>query len=124
MQWPDFFPEGCPPDNARPANGDVFRLISAARPKEKDFKSYWELGRATDSCVSCGLSVYTDSSDILRLFNRIPGLRKKKVIIGTLKPEMGQIKKTANYERSHHTWWLPEGIQPWFSFQVVEIRDN
>lgn len=124
IEWPDFFPKECPPKTASPTNGNVFRLLNSSSPKEKDFKSYFELGKAEKACKSCGLSVYTDFGDILKKVKRIPAFRKKKIASGLLTPDMGSMKHTPFQNDSHHTWWLSRGAQPWLIFQVVEIREK
>jgi hypothetical protein len=35
--WPDFFPEGIPPNDAKPSEGEAFRLVTAFPPSNSDF---------------------------------------------------------------------------------------
>ena len=37
MQWPDYFPDDCPPQDAQPATGDVYRLVKQNPPESRDF---------------------------------------------------------------------------------------
>lgn len=110
MPWPDFYPDDCPPEDAEPASGEVYRMIRGRTPQEKDFKSYQEM-RGPDAefsqpeCVVCGISVYTDIEDIsrmrARLQQRVPKLRERKFIAkGILNSSLGKILPTNN-TKSH-----------------------
>jgi len=39
LQWPDDFPEQCPPPNATPCSGTYYRFVSNPIDVEKDFVS-------------------------------------------------------------------------------------
>ena len=122
MNWPTFFPRNCPPAESKAAAGIVYRLINRTTPGPEDFKSHRERfpNRIFSSeCQACGLSVYTDKDDIARLKKRIPGMRAKQVASGKLDANSGQLLHTSSAEVSHHTWWLPLGVEPWHDFQVV-----
>lgn len=123
MQWPDFFPDECPPDNSESATGIVFRLISGNKPKEKDFLSYRELYPSKKfklpECRVCSLSVYKLADDIERLKRRVPATRKKKLSKGSLSSKYGKIKHTPTQGDSHHSWWRTENSQPWLRFEVI-----
>jgi len=122
MEWPDFFPSDCPPSDSKPASGIVYRLIDGTTPKERDFKSYRELYPTRQfpvpECQSCSLSVYSDEKDIDRLRRRIPATRKKKLSWGELNSSFGRILHTPRNGDTHHSWWLPDGKEPWLSFVV------
>ena len=118
MPWPAHLPNDCPPDDAEPAAGQVFRLVDG-KPSEDDFKSHYELDpeRAwTDLCLACGLSVFADVTDADKARNRFPALRSRAIAHATLDGTIGVMKPTG--KRSHRTWWLPGGCQPWLVFQV------
>jgi hypothetical protein len=106
------------------ASGIVYRLIRGANPTSGDFKSYRELYPErifyAPECQVCGLSVYTDIADVERLKRRVPATRKKKVSYGELTREFGMLLHTPSFEDSHHSWWLPVGIQPWLHFKTLE----
>lgn len=127
VHWPDYFPQDCPPQDSRPALGEVYRLINGALPNENDFKSYRQRGRKISAapfgeCQACGLSVYTDVEDVSRLKNRIPSQRKKVIVVGMLHPGLGKILPTPSHnEKSHHTWWVPEGCAPCDVFSIYPV---
>ena len=64
-------------------------------------------------------SVYTDPQDIERLKKRIRQLKGRKTAEGELDPRHGLIQSTEGKEKSHHTWWIPIGAEPWLVFKVV-----
>lgn len=126
LQWPDFYPENCPPVEAEPASGTVYRLVKHNPPRAEDFLSTWEEfpGRFPEPNIKIsGVSVYTDPKDIPRLFerlkNRIGHLRNRKTAKGELNPTLGVIQHTPSFEKSHHTWWIPIGTEPWLVFRVA-----
>jgi len=122
VEWPDFYPENCPPEEAEPASGTVYRLVKHNPPQAEDFLSTWEEfpGRfpKPNTRIS-GASVYTDLKDIERLKNRIAHLRNRKTAKGELNPTLGFIQQTEGKEKSHHTWWIPIGAEPWLIFKVI-----
>jgi len=123
MQWPNYFPSGCPYEDSFLAAGAVYRLINKKAPEERDFLSYRLLYPDkvfnVPECIACGLSIYTDVEDIERLKRRVPATRNKRVTVGILHESLGKMKPTGHDEASHHTWWVPLGSQPWLLFSVI-----
>ena len=76
LEWPDFYPEDCPPGEAEPASGIVYHLVQHDPPQTEDFITYYEDNpKFFESnphliCKGCGVSVYTDLIDIRRLKKR------------------------------------------------------
>lgn len=112
----EHFPNGCPPSDAFPASGTMYRLVSHNPPTEDDLATFAELGKAQngDECLRCGLSVFAtqdDAADLYRFIARRYGTNGTR--IGSLvarfdlQPEHGQLKPTPNRRssNSHHTWW-------------------
>lgn len=123
MKWPDYFPDNCPPKDAKPATGIVYRLLRQKKVKKSDFKPriLSNLPRFDGKeCEESGLSVYKNLDDMYRLQKFIPGMRKRVPAKGELIPEMGQIKPTPREGNSHHTWWVPLGVAPWDSFEIIQ----
>ncbi len=126
MQWSDYFPADCPPQDAQPATGEVYRLVKKNPPESGDFIPFREkdpTANVRDECQACGLSVVRDAEDTLRIKRRARGMKKRLVAKGTLSPCFGRIKHTPSSVsgRSHHTWWVPTEVQPWRVFRVVQI---
>ena len=122
LEWPDFYPENCPPAEAKPASGTFYRLVKHNPPQAEDFLSTWEEfpGRFPEPTIkNSGVSVYTDPQDIERLKKRVRQLKGRKTAEGELNPMHGLIQSTEGKEKSHHTWWIPIGAEPWLVFKVV-----
>ncbi len=126
LEWPDFYPENCPPAEAEQASGTVYRLVRHDPPQAEDLKTYFEENpRFFDSkpellCKGCGVSVYTDLRDIRRLKKRSKKLKNRHIAEGKLNPTLGRIQHTPSRRRkSHHTWWVPIGIKSWSVFKVI-----
>ncbi len=124
MEWPNHFPEGCPPDDADDAHGMVFRLVDGDDPTLDDFQSWYERNPRRSwgdaLCRACGLSVLRDLDDAKALRRRIPSLKTKRIAAADLQPTMGKVQQTSSKHAStHHTWWPPTTIEPPSLFAVV-----
>lgn len=119
-QWPQFFPECCPPDDAELTSNAVYRLVRHIPPMRDDFQPWCiENGKVDKSkpCMSCAISVFDDLEDIRKMQRRVPSQRAKAVAKGTLRPELGVSKSTG--KRTHRSWWTPEGVDPSPVFSIV-----
>ena len=122
LEWPDFYPVNCPPKEAKPASGTVYRLVRYNPAQAEDFKTPWEEypGRfPAPTITNCGLSVHTDLQDSEKLKNRIPKFRRRQIAEGELNPTLGMIQHTRSLEQSHHSWWIPIGTAPWVVFNII-----
>lgn len=122
MEWPDFYPVNCPPKEAKPASGTVYRLVRYNPAQAEDFKTPWEeypRRFPEPTTTNCGLSIHIDPQDSEKLKNRIPKFRKRQIAEGELNPTLGMIQHTPSLERSHYAWWIPIGAEPWFVFNVI-----
>lgn len=120
--FPKEWPTGCPPSEATPAKGVVYRTCDRSPPSSDDFKSYFQLGKAPKACpcLRAGLSVFRDMHDAVHhasSFRRIAG----HVTKADLRAEHGKIKPTPskNSGPSHTTWWPAEGLERASIFRVV-----
>jgi hypothetical protein len=113
-EWPSFFPEGVPPSDAKPSEGDAFRLVTAFPPSNSDFLSSIEeqpdrefkndkLGRAY------GVSFHRRLECSQRTRKRYRPLRNRYVAKGTLKKEHGVQLSTSEPRDSHFTVWRRSG---------------
>ena len=127
-EFPSFFPQDCPPTEARPAVENFFRLVRTDPPGDNDFRSHVENDkrrRYPDMCKASGLSVFTKLEDIQKLKRRIAALRERKVAKGKADAEDGMVLYTPTKEEdSHHTWWLFEGVTVAKNFAVVVEDDG
>jgi hypothetical protein len=107
--WPEYFPDQCPPSDARQDELSVFRLVTNCPPTANDFlptiiESPHRRFSGEELCLACGVSVFKDKADILKTRERFKPLRDKKLAYGMIKPTDGLIKETG--QPSHVTWWL------------------
>lgn len=129
LKWHDFYPDDCPPDDAEPASGIVYRLVRHDPPEAEDFETLYEErpiffeNKQNDFiCKGCGVSVCRDFEDIKRLQRSSGKMRKRKVAEGTVHSKHGMILHTPSaLYKSHHTWWIPIGVTPWLVFNVFQI---
>lgn len=132
MEWPYFYPVNCPPVEAKPASGKIYRLVRRDPAEEKDFKSLFEENPQgfknepnTRICIGCGLSVHTDLRDSERLKKRVRKFKNRRIAEGELNPTFGTIQHTPSSRfKSHHTWWVPIGAEPWVIFNVISERNS
>ncbi|MEG5021473.1 hypothetical protein QUB36_10145 [Microcoleus sp. AT8-B1] len=131
MPWSENLPDGCPPENAHPVAGSVYRFVDKDPPQLEDFLSWREMNpsepcpKGLTECQTCGLSVFTTEEGVCTALRRKPFLREKKVALGHLSPDLdlGLIQNTPakGTGKNHHTWWFPENTEAWKEFQIVTI---
>jgi hypothetical protein len=127
VNWPSFFPPGCPPSDARDASAEVFRLVSSDPSPASDFESYAQMNpkKWMGNCEASGLSVFTAKSDAVRMVRRVQGMVKGNRALGDsiasakLSPEAGKLMPTPRNGNSHHTWWAPADFDHAAAFKVV-----
>ena len=125
--FPPTFPAGCPPADAGPAGGTVFRIVADDPPVNDDFLSAAELGRQpppkltrAQACRRHALSVYRSIDDARHHVSVFPGTGRF-IAAGVLVPDCGMTKDTPNPTHpSHVDWWCYDGIDRYRGFAVIE----
>ena len=109
MQFPNNWPENCPPADAVIAEGEVYRIVCNAPPNNSDFQTHFETGKMPkgDLCLRCGLSVFRIAIDAVHMRNKYPKLGNQ-IAKGTLQKNHGKTKQTGT--SSHTTWWIYENV--------------
>ena len=125
LRWPDYYPENCPPEDAQPASGVVYRFCRGREPRPADFYPHhirFPNMEFHDLCQSgCGISVYRTPGDIEIAARLVPGMDKKVPAVGSLAAEHGVTKPTPQEDRpTHTTWWIPVGIDAHELFQACD----
>lgn len=120
--WPDYFPDSCPPLQARKDEVKVFRLVDNTPPSSNDFRPTiiehpHRDFKSEDLCIACGVSVFKKLEDALNRRRRFKPLRDKRIAIGTITQDDGLILETCS--DSHMTWWL-QTDSPHKDFQEVD----
>lgn len=108
--WPDHYPSNCPPSQAEPPSGNIYRFMNRKNPKDKDFSSYYELKPDHDwkdkACAARGLTVYTTKEDCVAAAAAVPALKKKHLAIANLPSNSGVIAATPSTNtKNHKTFW-------------------
>ena len=112
VNFPSAWPQGCPPENAEAASGELFRVAKTNPPSAEDFKSHEELGKKSTGpqCLRVGLSLFQTIDDAEHLTQLFPKLGRY-VLRGQLQPHHGVTKLTpSNRYPTHTTWWPYEGV--------------
>ena len=120
MNFPDTWPNDCPPQDAVDAEGDVFRIVNNDPPTAEDLASHLETGRLPKAppCLRCGLSVFREVRDAVHQKMLIPKLGRW-IAKGTLNTEHGKTKLTTGKQPTHTTWWAYDGVNRVELFAVV-----
>lgn len=110
-QWPDHYPQLCPPSQAVPSDGHIYRFTYGAMPEAKDFRSFYDGAPNKDwgdlACQARGLSVYPTLEACREAANKVPSLAKKKLAAGSLQGSYGMVAETPSKNTSNHmTWWV------------------
>lgn len=128
LRWPADFPEDCPPEEARPANGVYYYIVKNNPPDPADFLPLYRRNRRlaeartrqgiTTLCQTMGLSVLADINDAIYRANRFRSIGNfiAQLVITS---DAGLILYTPRGNDSHHTWWIPEGYAPIATASVV-----
>lgn len=109
-------PASCPLPDAVPCECVVFRGCESSPPKDTDFKTFYELGRAKSAigrgaCLRFGVSVFPDKQACEHMLSVFPA-NGNYVAVGTLTPVHGMVADTpSNQFPLHRTWWPYEGVQ-------------
>lgn len=121
MTFAAYFPPNCPPSEAEPAGGIVYRIVKSDPPGADDFLNHYETGKLpkADACMRCGLSVFRAKDDGIHQRNLYPKLGEY-LAEGELKPTDGQTRLTKGARPTHTTRWVCEGIDPAKPFVKVE----
>jgi hypothetical protein len=129
-KFPNFFPNLCPPKEAKEENILVYRLTKNNPPIAEDFLSHVLLNpnKTYTDIRAYGLSVFWDYNEIKNALNLNPRLRKFKYIsYGNTFEYTGVILRTSDEKsnsKSHTTWWLYEDIYPHTYFKIGKEEEK
>ena len=109
--WPSHYPHSCPPSDADPASGEIYRFTYKASPAAKDFKSFYDADPTKDwgemACQARGLSVYPTLEACREAARKVPSLAKKRLAVGVMQGSYGMVAQTPSKNTSNHmTWWV------------------
>lgn len=113
MKFPEYFPEGCPPQNAEPESIEAYRLCKTESITRVDFYSFYELGKNIKGNINgYGVSVIGNYGEASTL-SKMPTHKKEYLACGVTDPDCGVVLRTPSRNLSSHiTWWLYEDATP------------
>jgi hypothetical protein len=128
VDWAEYFPNDCPPTDAKTGSFVVYRFLEGDRITASDFLTVRE--KAIDrkfpdlekECRACSLSVFIDFDEVSNLQRRVPRWRKA-IAIGRLNETSGKLKHTPSPQtnNSHHSWWIRKEVTALdLFFEVIE----
>jgi hypothetical protein len=129
LTWPHFWPDGCPPEEAARASGDVFLYVRTDPPTKRDCRPYRRQNSTRDfgrqECEACGLSVYRSLDAVRAQRDRIPAFRQWHIAKAELQRDHGRILATPTcVNPDHHTWWVPVDVDARQLLVVVEGTED
>lgn len=125
MKYPDYFPQGWPPDDAVAEEIEAYRICKTSIIAHSDFRSFYEEGKnIRGNILGFGVSVLSNIKEANTVL-KMPAHRKEYIAKGVTKANCGVIKYTPSSKHSsHYTWWLNEDATPERYFQIVKEQDN
>lgn len=124
MNFPDYFPNGCPPEDAKAIEILAYRICKNNPITHEDFLSYYELGKRFNGVNGYGVSLLVDLKEANTIL-AMPAHRRDLIAKGLTARECGVLKQTSsNIRKSHFTWWLYEKAEPEKHFEVLEVGIN
>jgi hypothetical protein len=123
MSFPSDWPPGCPPKDAVPANGEVFRIVRNDPVTSQDFLSQFDLNAAltADECYRRSLSVFRKYSDAVHMMRMRPKLGRF-VASRALSCDQGKTLHTGGKSSTHTEWWAFEDVDRRAGFVVLPDR--
>lgn len=111
--FPTDWPPGCPPQDAVPASGRVFRLVRGSTPSPDDFKSHFDQGKKVPAkqCTGRSLSVFRTKQQAAQCQALLQYLGDH-VAFGDLSSGHGMTKLSQRKHPGHTEWWPYAGVDP------------
>lgn len=124
MTYPNWFPKNCPPADCEMRNKLLYRLCKGSNPNPDDFLSYYLLGKKFSGVNGYGISMLASLEDAKKYFLLPAKVVKDKRFHSIAKgfTEDDGVWKYTHSDRykSHVTWWLKDGAEPWKRFEIVK----
>lgn len=110
--YPPDWPDNCPPADAEPAKGAVFRIVAADPPNADDLKSYRELGVPArgSECRQRAVSVFQTHDQACHRLRLSPRLGAA-IARAELNATHGAVKLTSA-RSGHIAWWSVAALTP------------
>ncbi len=104
----------CPPADAVPASGTVYRCCKNRPAHADEMQTHYESGRLPDAdpCLRRALSVFRSRRDAEHQVQLFPRWKRKFVLHGELSHEHGLTKLTKGKQPTHTSWWPTNDLTP------------
>lgn len=104
-KWRETQPSKCPPNDAKPFAGYLYRAVYRSTPNEDDFRLWAEESKNHPSTPVCcreyAISMFDDPAALKRVSGLFGFQRRKFIAKVQIKHEDGVSKK----KRGHHSFW-------------------
>ena len=104
----------CPPIDAQPAPGPIYRKIAGKVATAADFASDVESNKTNCDATLCecwGCSIWCDEESVALALDLFPFWKKKYIVVGTPGNQHGVLKHTpTDSQPGHHTFWRALGV--------------
>lgn len=124
--YKEILPDGCPPYDAKEANGVIFfRLVSTFPPAATDFLSPKALNPSRDfkakECESRSLSVLINIKSAIDIL-KLPTQHGKLIAKLPLISPAGMHEQTGS-RHDHHSWWMYHDFNPIPVCELVSLPE-
>ena len=106
--------DSCPPADAVPAVGPIYRKIAGKTAVPEDFDSDVEAKKTNADHADCecwGCSIWCDEDAVALALDLFPYWKKKHIVVGTPTDQHGVVKHTpSGPQPNHYTFWRAFGI--------------
>ena len=117
------FPKNCPPSNAKPMAGTIFRGIQSLPISDSHFVCHARAGKPCNprQCKSWGLSIWITEAHARHAQKALHFMRSWHIAAGSISVDDGVVLQTGGNSSNpeHHTFWPSKGCQLANRFSVV-----
>ena len=129
QKYPEYFPQGCPPEDAEKGDKELYRFCKGITTEKSDFVSYYinNPEKYKNKVNSYGLSVFGSIDDCLSAYRKSPYIfgKYRSISKGNTNIERGSYKNTPSKSNlAHITWWVCDGVKPETFFVTVHVMGN
>lgn len=101
-------PKGCPPKDATPMHGTIYRSLEQDPATEKDFRSHREVPRRCtgDECKCWATSIWVDIEHVRHALKQYAPLRGRPIAKLEINEKCGVVKHTGSGPQpEHRSFW-------------------
>lgn len=121
-KFPDYFPEGCPPDDAKEMETHAYRFCeNPIYEHDENWKTFYDRNpeKYKNMIQAYGLSFFLDKRNTEK-FMKTKSFKNITIVEGLITSDTGVVKDTSKNNNAHHTWWLYENVKPHLYFKICK----